>query len=456
MNGYTLYDYWFILYHRRKTILVITLSTLAFAALLSWLLPPVYQATSVFFVPAKPDSLTFFSASDPKQVARSPLVPEPRGEQQKIYLGILESEALRKKVREAFPQKTNRDLKRNTDFRSGTNFLLEVYVRDRDPQVAADLTNAYVKFFNQTLNGFSLRTSVEQRRSMERELIETQEKLGTARIALAEFQRRHPLAIVDEDSQNLTQFRTDLEKSFGETRVKLKEAARKANSLREQLAKESSLYTGSSTALTSPLVETLQEQLSDLESQIAAARANFTDSHPNVVSLRAQYDQKRRDLSREIKRVVESETKSPNSFVESLRQEMVRVVIERETLQARADGLDKGITALDGQIAALPNVRSEYQAFKRDVEQYQRQVENLRLALAEALAQEQRELKSIVVVDEASPPEQPIFPNVLLNALVALGLGLVGGVFYAYFIDYVERANLNLEADIKELEKEYA
>lgn len=455
MTGYSLYDYWFILYRRRKTVYLIVLFSLIFSAILSWVIPEVYEAKTVFFVPSKPDALTFFSNGEAGQVARSPLIPEPKGEVQKIYLGIFESDALRKKVKETYPQKSLRELKKDVDFHGSSNFLLEIYVRDHNPVLAAEIANTYVQYFNQMLNDYSLGMAVEKRKSMEREFVETQKKLNAARAALAGFQSQNKIAKIEEESQHLTALKTDFQKSLEEAEVRGREISRKLESLQTQILKESEAYGQSSIGTTSPLIEALERQLSDLEGRMASARVNFGESHPQIVALRAEYEQKKKDLAKEIDRVTGSTIKSPTSFLEHLRQEIINLGVEKEMLQARGNGLEKGIANIEGRVGSLSKIQSQYQTLSREVEQYQKLSENLQASLEEANAQERREMASVVVIDKAAPPENPVFPNLILNLVVALGMGLVGGVFYAYFMDYLDRLRLNLEEDVKELEKEY-
>lgn len=456
MEGYSLFDYWFILYRRRKTVYLIIFFSLVFSAGLSLVLPEVYEAESVFFVPAKTNSLTFSSvSSDPKQITRAPLVPEAKGEQLKIYLGILDSEILRQKVHAVFPQKSIRRLKKDVDFHGGSNFMLKVYVRDADPKMGADIANTYVRLFNETLNGYSLKVTDENRTAMERQLIETRPKLTAARNALVAFQQKNKINTVDEESQNLTRMKTDLEKSMEEANIKSQEVNRKIESLQQEFSKELGVYQSSSAPPTSPLTETIERQLSDLESQIAGARIKYTENHPEVANLRAQYERKKEDLSKEIDRLMKSEIKSPNTFLENLRQDLVHLYIERETTHARGVGLRQGIANVERQMAAVPGMSAQYQELRQQVDQYDKLIQSLESGVEELAAQQKRDLENVVVVDAATPAESAIFPNLILNLLVALGMGLVGGIFYAYFIDYLDRLKLNLEEDIHELEKEY-
>jgi succinoglycan biosynthesis transport protein ExoP len=290
---------------------------------------------------------------------------------------------------------------------------------------------------------------------MERELLGTQRKLNEARAALTDFQGENKIAKIDEENQHLTGLKTDFQKSLEETTVKALEVGKKLETLQEQVEKERKVFGESSIGMTSPLVEALERQLSDLEGKLAAAKVNFSDSHPQVVSMRAEYEQKKKDLSKEIDRITSSAIKSPGSFLEHLRQEMVNLAVEKEMLQARIKGLGKGISNIEGRVTSLGKIQAEYHTLNREVEQYQRLSETLQATLEEATAQEHREMANVVVIDKATPPETAVFPNLVLNLIVAMGMGLVGGVFYAYFVDYLDRLRLNLEEDIKELEKEY-
>lgn len=455
MDAYTLYDYWYVLYRKRVTIYLVVALAVLFSAVLSWLLPAVYEPRTVFFIPSRPDSLTFYSETGSAQVARGPLMPEARGEQQKVFLGMLESSALRDKIHEQFPGKSVHALKRDVDFESGDDFLVEVHVRDRDPQVAADIANAYAKAFDDTLSGYSLQATERKRVETDRQLKETRTKLAEARQELAKFQKANRVGKVEEKSEGLTKYRQDMEKELDDLVVKVRQIDQKIASIRGEFGKESIVFSESEVSLSSnTIVEGLQKQISDIESQIARARSHYTESHPEVVSLRAQYKLKRRDLEEEVKRVVASGAKSPNTFVETLRQDLVRAVVDKESTQARIVGLRQALENLDRQLAAVPFMQADYQELTRRVDQYQKLVENLELTLEELAAQQSHDLKSIVVVDWATPPKTPIFPDPVINVLVAIGLGLVGGIFYAFLLDYSESVAIGVEEDLKELESE--
>src|SRR3990170_1188870 len=102
MEEKTLLEYWYILYSRKWTIVVITLFAVLTTLVFSKMLDPVYEAKSTFFVPQEPDKMTFFTPPN-SSMARGPLSPQAKEETQGPYIGILKSKAIAELVQKEFP-----------------------------------------------------------------------------------------------------------------------------------------------------------------------------------------------------------------------------------------------------------------------------------------------------------------------------------------------------------------
>ena len=456
MDGYTLFDYWLVVYRRKWWIVAITLLSAAFAIALSLVIPSVYEAKCLFFVPSKPNVLSYFSEADARQNTRSALVPEAKGETQKIYLGLLNSDTLRQAISTRFPGKSVASLKRSIDFKSNREFMLEVYARDRDGAVAADIANAYTELFDKTLNDYSLQAQVVNRASMEDQLTRSTAALDTAQAALLNFQIEHKVRAIDEEIETLIRQRRDYTKELSDASLRVVEIEQQLGSLKKQYDKEAAVFHQSYVALSSPVAQDIQRQLSDLESKSAADHVYFKDSHESMAKLSAQIVQKRQDLAKEIQRISESQIQAPTSLLENLRQDIVHRSIEREFVTARKSGLTSTMDDINRQLDSIPDLKARYEKLRRTVDKNQRLVDALQSGLAEVSAQEQRDIRNVVVVDPARAPDDPVFPNIILNVLAALGLGLIGGIACAFLLDFLERVNLHLREDLAELEKELA
>ncbi|WP_150049847.1 MULTISPECIES: GumC family protein [Methylomonas] len=451
---YNLYDYWYILHAKRKVIYLLIVSAVLIATVTSLLLPSLYEARAVFFVPARSDILTLYSSQDTRQVSRSPLLPESRGEAQIIYLGLLDSDYLRERIHAMFPQKSVSQIKRNVDFRSGTNFQIKIHVRDSDPKLAMDIANAYVSLFNETLNGYSLKLTTENKSAIEKELEETQKKLHDAKRRLIEYKAENRIAMEDEELKNLTLQRAQHLKSIEDTALTLLEISKKLDSLRKQYAKEVMAFSKSSVALSNPLISNLKQQISDLEAQIASAKIEYKGPHPEVEKLQIQYDHKIEDYLLELQRIEDSKIKSPNTLIENLRQEIVHLEIEQDSLLVRKTGIEERISQLEQKISNAPKIQINIHELNLDIDLYQKHLETLQVNLEETMAQERRNINNAVVVDAASLPDRPIFPNLILNIIMSFFLAIIAGIVYAFVLDFVDRMKLDIRDDLTAIENE--
>jgi uncharacterized protein involved in exopolysaccharide biosynthesis len=47
-------------------------------------------------------------------------------------------------------------------------------------------------------------------------------------------------------------------------------------------------------------------------------------------------------------------------------------------------------------------------------------------------------MENIIIVSPATTPEKQSFPKLCLNIVVAGFLGLIAGIFYSFFVNYIE------------------
>ena len=204
---------------------------------------------------------------------------------------------------------------------------------------------------------------------------------------------------------------------------------------------------------TSPLVENIEKQLSGLEAEMAGMKAELKEEHPQFVALKNQHQKLRETLGEEIDRVIKSKAKAPDTFYEKLRRDLVMLLVDEVSLSAGIAGYNTVLKNIEKRILKVPSLKSELDMLTIEVERHQKLLESLRISLEEARMQEKREMQIAVVVDEARPPTRPSFPILWLNVLVAGMLGLIAGVFYCFFVDYIERISKERRLGIAELSK---
>jgi uncharacterized protein involved in exopolysaccharide biosynthesis len=444
MEERTLFDYWMVLYRRRWIILTVVLFALFMSLFLSWQLPPIYEARALFFVPKQPDAAIFFSGDAQKTLPRTVLFPASREEENAAYIGILKSDALAMRVKQEFPLKHLQDLAKNVDVELSNEFMLQVFVRDRDPQLAADIANAYFRHLNRSMQLFSDNPTGRNKQAIEAQLTETNHNLAMSRKALAEFQAGKGIGDLSQQTSELVKQKSSFETTLENTRLSLSETGKRIASTQQQLTREASLYIPTELVTSNPFVESLKRDLADLEAAVTGQLTEVSERHPELLKLRAQYEAKRRELAQEIDKITKSRAKPQGSFYEDLRRSLTNLLVDKEASEAKVLGLQRTIAGIETELAKLPEVKAKHDELTQGVAVQQKLVELLLTTLEEARIQEKRQMQPAVLVDPARPPDGPAFPIVWLNAIAAVGVSFIGSILYCFLLDYIERVRMTM------------
>lgn len=438
MTDKTLLEYWFILYNRKVIILVITLSAMITAGVLSKILSPVYEAKAVFFVPKEPDVTTFFT-SPGEIMARSPLMPSSNEEPHGPYIGILKSQTIASLVQKDFPHKTAQALMRkDMDFVLSDEYMLEVYARDKNPRMAADIANAYVKYFEQLMGEYSLVSQSERQATLEEDITRNQKGLSRAKGILKVFQQKNRTANLDEEIKQLITMKTTFESQLETSQVSYNENKNKILTTKRKLKEEAVAFNASELVITSPLLEKLRAQLVDIEAKMAALRLEIKETHPEYMVLKENYEEITKNINKEIEIIIKSQIKAPDTFYENLRRQLISLYVDGEGIKAAIRGTKKTLKGIEERILEIPKLRNQLDTLTTEIERYRKLVDLLKVNLAEVKAQERRAPQIAVLVDEATPPKKPSFPILWLNMVIACLAGLAGGVFYCFFVNYLD------------------
>ena len=440
MEEKTLLEYWLVLYRRRLVILLVIISSMAAALVFSNTIPPTYEAKAVCFIPQFPAVGTLSLPTSEKSLARSPQMPSPTEEPNAPYIGILKSRSIAEFIQKEFPhKKVGELLKRDLDFVVSNEYLIEIYARDRDSVKSAGIANAYVKYLNKIVNSHSLTTMKKNQLIMEQEIKSTKASLAQARQRLQTFQKRHNIAALEEETRQLISQKMDFQSKHEATEVEQQENERKIAALKVELAKEGSLFEQSDLVITSPLLEQLREGRAEVDRKLAGLKAHIHESHPDFIDLKEQHAQIEKSIINEIKMIVNSQIKAPDTFYEETRQQLVGLFVEKERIQSSLEAYRIVIAGIDRRTQKIPGLAAQHDSLEMEVKRYRALLQTLENNLEEVKIQCIRDLQSVVMVDEAVPSPKPAFPVLWLNLLVSASAGLIAGILYCFFLNYIEQ-----------------
>ena len=168
-----------------------------------------------------------------------------------------------------------------------------------DPVLAAQLANAHAEAFVQ--QGIKLRGQANQdaRKFLESKLGELKERVEKSEGALNVFRRGKGIISLNDKENIVVDRLADLNRRLTEAevdRIGLESQA-------QLIARRD--YDSLPAVINNPLIQTLKGQLVNLEGQYANLAAQFKSGYPPVAQLKAQIDETRQRLDRQIKGVVE-------------------------------------------------------------------------------------------------------------------------------------------------------
>jgi succinoglycan biosynthesis transport protein ExoP len=292
--------------------------------------------------------------------------------------------------------------------------LVEVTFEAQDPALAAAVANAHLQnYIEQNFRSkYDATTQASTWLSAELEDLRSRvEKSEDARIA---YQRANQIWQVDEKQDITTQKLDDLSKAVTEAQTALAE--------KEALYRmaQSGNVDALPAARDSVVIQDLLRRKSDLDQQYADAVNQYGPNFPKVQRLAAQQKEVEDDLANARKVVsqgIQQEYSTASSHVQLLQ-----------------DALDKQ----KAQTNDLAEKLVQYSILQHDADSNKQLYDGLLQKLKEAGITAGLRSSNIRVVDQALVPTSPVRPQKSRNILLAILVGLVGGVGLAVFREYLD------------------
>jgi capsular exopolysaccharide synthesis family protein len=296
----------------------------------------------------------------------------------------------------------------------GSSRLVDISFISHDRKLAAEAVNALSDTFINWLLNRKLDSTKQGRDFLKKQIEQSQSNLEQSEEKLNEYARSNDIVSLDE-KMNITYH------TFSE----LNDALAKAETSR--LEKES-LYKHVSDGnidalpmvLSDPYIQNLKAEHARAKSEYSQLSATFKPGYPKLKELGARVA--------ELERKIEE---AKNSLASSVKSDYDASLRKEETLR---ESYQKQKTLA----SALNDKSIQYNILKRGVDSNETIYNSLLQRLKETEVSSAITASNIQVVDYAQIPLIPFKPNVTLNLLIACILGLGGGVFLAFFLEYFD------------------
>ena len=292
--------------------------------------------------------------------------------------------------------------------------LVKLHYDSPDASRAALILNTLVKNFINMNMERRFDASTYARNFLQERLQQVKAKLEDSERDLIGFARQEQIINVD-DKQNIVY------QDLSATNTALAEAEKKRIAAeaqyRQMLATRGQ---GLSQMLDSKIIQTLKESQAKQEAQYQDNLSIYKPAYPAMVQLRSQINQINAMINQEISNI------------------RAAITADYEAAKATEALLRSRVQQLKQDVLALQDRSIQFNILRREVDTNRQLYDGLLQRFKEVGVSAGIGTNNISVVDEARAPVFPYKPNLRLNGLLALVLGLLGGVGLAFLFERLD------------------
>lgn len=292
--------------------------------------------------------------------------------------------------------------------------IIEIHFANPDPQLAAKVVNTLVNVYVEQNFKTKFESAMQTSDWLSKQLSDLQLKVETSQEKLVRYQKENGILGIDEKQNIVTSKLDELNKELTAAEA---DRIQKESKYRMTLSGNPELI---ASVDSNSLLARLRQQESDLRNQIAQSEVQLGPAHPRIRELNSQLQQVQVTVRSEIEKL--SGRIKTDFQGASQREGMLRAALEGQKQQANK----------------LNESAIEYSLLKRDVDTNRQLYEGLLQKLKEASVSAGLKSSNIRVVDVARVPLAPARPDKRRNIMLALAMGLVGGVVLAFLLEAVD------------------
>lgn len=328
--------------------------------------------------------------------------------------------------------------------------VIKVEFQHHDPNIAAKALNLLIEFFQEKhLEAFR---DPKIYRFLEKMVADYKVKLDISEANLERFRKDNSVFSFEEQKEILLNQRGDFDQLLKETESEVVASRERLKSLNLQfkkMSKSTALF--SETSERADVIDNAKSKLLDLQLKEQELLSVYSELSPKVKNIRNQ-----------IKVVEDFLNDQKNTHLAIVRRGKDNAYQEVETdinlTKAELQGLTAKSKVLESKIKEIDKSLQQYAITEKEMRslELERTVneDNYRIYLEkfeEAKVNNEMDkqvLTNIRIVSKATPPQKPYKPNMELNLLFGISLGIAGGLALIFTKDYLHQG-LNSAEDVE-------
>jgi uncharacterized protein involved in exopolysaccharide biosynthesis len=473
----TLRDFLAVLFKHKATILVVFFSIVVIVTVLSFVLPPTYEAQSSILVKFGRENLYRPEAGNngpiismnqpsPEETLNSEieiLTNEDLADKVitaigvgKLYPGLVEPPSWLSTVRMFFAPKgvTPKDLaiikfgKKLTVEGVKKSNVIDVSFQHKDPRLAAQVVNLLLDYYKEK----HLQVYSDTKSSfLEQQLAEYSQKLTTSEDALQTFKQTQSVYSLDQQRNLMLGQRMEMDTAYKGTQTNIQELQEKLRSLKAQsraIAEDDNTFTFSEQG---KILTDAKAKLLDLQLKEHDLLIKYKEESPPVKDVRKDIQMTKDFLAAQEKDVT-SKVKTGNLVYQETEKERIKAEAELRAQEAKLASLGPQIARVDSELKNFDRQEKQFQDLKRETATNEHDYLTYKEKWEEARISDDMNLKkmaNISIIQAAVAPTKPVKPKKFLNIALSIVLGAISALSAAFFSEYLSHT-FNTARDVEQ------
>jgi len=326
--------------------------------------------------------------------------------------------------------------------------IVDVAFKSTNPNEAQAAVNAVMDSYQDESLKYARAEITSVREFLEKQLDVTSKKLAISEEDLRAYKIANEVFALSEETKEMITNMVEFEAQLSSAQTELQIVDKKLTYLKGELIKIDEALGEEMTAISSPVSEQLRQKLIESESQLAIflTKKGYTKNHPQLVSLRNEIDNIKRQMKTEIDKILEVDKYSFNPLDrrQELFTEIIATEVEYQTANAKVSALETVVEEYSMRMSGLPDAELELARLERSKAINEQIYSMLVTRYEEAKISEEGKLSNIRIINRASVPKSPVSPKVKMNILIGLLLGLGLGIGAAFLLESMNTKINNL------------
>lgn len=230
----------------------------------------------------------------------------------------------------------------------------------------------------------------------------------------------------------------ELDQRIQEAGFKLRNLRAAREVISTQLTTESPYLLQNDLDSRNPIHDEIRDSILKLQKELTSAKLIFQPDSPEILSMEKQIAALRESLPTEPKLIGSALRRERSSHYEQLRAREQELETDIAATQAALKQMNTTQEAIAARLVEIPKLEKQYLVLQRDQEIALIKQRSLQEKLVQADVSRisaRSAPPSLRVVEYASPPDKPVWPKTKLLIIVAVMLGLSGGIALAIVIE---------------------